>query len=223
MVNKSLFYFQQVHIFTYSDQEYQQLLQLENWTKQETDHLFDLCRQFDLRFMVIQDRWDSSRFPKRTVEDLKERYYDICNILNKVRVYMYYCLQKEAKHFVCLNSKARHTSGPEPKLIAYDADNEKRRKEQLKRLFERTPEQVEEEANLLAELRKIEARKKDRERKTQDLQKLITAADGGGAAGNAAGDHQAASHRGTPPDKKQQVRKKSTPFATPKAKIELLV
>lgn len=33
-----------------------------------------------------------------------------------------------------------------------------------------------------AEIKKIEARKKEREKKTQDLQKLITAADGGGMA-----------------------------------------
>lgn len=47
----------------------------------------------------------------------------------------------------------------------------------MKKLFERTPEQVEEEQTLLAESRKIEQRKKERDRKTQDLQKLITAAD----------------------------------------------
>jgi len=37
--------------------------------------------------------------------------------------------------------------------------------------------QVEEEQTLLAELRKIETRKKEREKKTADLQKLITAAE----------------------------------------------
>ena len=36
---------------------------------------------------------------------------------------------------------------------------------------------VEEEEHLIAELKKIELRKKEREKKTQDLQKLITAAD----------------------------------------------
>lgn len=63
------------------------------------------------------------------------------------------------------------------KVYIFDAEHEKRRKEQLKKLFERTPEQVDEEQTLLAELRKIEQRKKERDRKTQDLQKLITAAD----------------------------------------------
>lgn len=89
----------------------------------------------------------------------------------------------------------------EPK--AFDAEHERRRKEQLNRLFSRTPEQVsgwlekpiicyeitltyrchwpylqiEEEQMLTQELRKIEARKKEREKKTQDLQKLITGND----------------------------------------------
>lgn len=40
--------------------------------------------------------------------------------------------------------------------------------------------QVEEEQMLQNELRKIEARKKERDKKTQDLQKLITAADNQG-------------------------------------------
>lgn len=41
------------------------------WTKEETDQLFDLCERFDLRFIVIADRFPLSR----TVEELKDRYY----------------------------------------------------------------------------------------------------------------------------------------------------
>ena len=37
--------------------------------------------------------------------------------------------------------------------------------------------QIEEEEQLIVELKKIDQRKKEREKKTQDLQKLITAAD----------------------------------------------
>lgn len=144
-----------VQIPSYSDGEYAQLLLSDSWSRQETDHLFELCRRFDLRFMIIHDRWDRGRFPNRSIEDLKERYYNICNIL----------------------SRARSTSGQEVKIRAFDADHERKRKEQLKKLYYRTPEQVEEEQNLLNELRKIEMRKKEREKKTQDLQKLITAAD----------------------------------------------
>nr|CAG4648677.1 EOG090X076S [Polyphemus pediculus] len=183
-------------VVSFSDQEYQQCLQIDTWTKPETDYLLELCHQFDLRFPVVHDRWDTSKFPAKSLEDMKERYYDIFNLLNK----------------------ARRLTGPDCKFIAYDADHEKRRKLQLKRLFERTPDQVEEEANLQLELKKIEARKKDRERKTQDLQKLITAADNGSGVG---GTTETSNIRGTPPDKKQQTRKK-TPFNTPKAKLEIM-
>jgi DNA methyltransferase 1-associated protein 1 len=84
----------------------------------------------------------------------------------------------------------------------FDPEHEKRRKEQLKRLFERTPEQIEEEQMLLAELKKIEVRKKEREKKTQDLQKLITAA-----------DNQAEARK---LDKKAQKKKVPTQQARPK-------
>lgn len=68
----------------YSDMEYQQHLHDESWSRAETDYLFDMCRKFDLRFIVIQDKWDRERFPNRSVEDLKERFYSIQNTLAKV-------------------------------------------------------------------------------------------------------------------------------------------
>ncbi|KAK2167712.1 hypothetical protein LSH36_25g09076 [Paralvinella palmiformis] len=144
-----------VDVPVYSDLEYQQHLHDESWTRQETDHLFDLCKRFGLRFVIIQDRYDKTNFPNRSIEDLKERYYNICNILVKVRAPL----------------------GTDPKIRVFDADHERRRKEQLNKLFNRTAEQVEEEEYLISELKKIELRKKEREKKTQDLQKLITAAD----------------------------------------------
>ncbi|XP_053687754.1 DNA methyltransferase 1-associated protein 1 [Sabethes cyaneus] len=123
------------------------------WTKPQTDHLFELAKRFDVRFIIMADRWDRANYGSKTVEDLKERYYEVVGILNKVR------------------------GSPEKKIYLFDADHERRRKEQLKKLFDRTPKQIEEEQMLLNELKKIEARKKERERKTQDLQKLISQAD----------------------------------------------
>ncbi|XP_003425537.1 DNA methyltransferase 1-associated protein 1 [Nasonia vitripennis] len=142
----------QIPIPTYTNTEYTQHLVTSGWTRAETDHLFDLCRRFDLRFIVIHDRWDHKKYPARTVEDLKNRYYQVCAALSK--------------------AKQQHE-----KVYTFDSDHERRRKEQLKKLFERTSEQIEEEQVLITELRKIEQRKKERDRKTQDLQKLITAAD----------------------------------------------
>jgi hypothetical protein len=42
----------------YNDEEYESLLQFDaEWSKAETDYLFDLLARFDLRFMVVHDRW----------------------------------------------------------------------------------------------------------------------------------------------------------------------
>lgn len=34
----------------------------DGWTKAETDHLFDLCKRFDLRFVVVHDRYDHQQY-----------------------------------------------------------------------------------------------------------------------------------------------------------------
>lgn len=63
--------------------------------------------------------------------------------------------------------------------------------------------QVEEEQTLLAELKKIETRKKEREKKTADLQKLITAAE-------------------TPSEQRKQERKHSISHGIHKKKHSLV-
>ena len=60
----------------------------------------------------------------RSVEDLKERYYAIAGKLSQIR---------------------SPKSVGEEKVYVYDADHERRRKEQLRRLWDRTPEAIEEE------------------------------------------------------------------------------
>ena len=143
-----------IQIPVYSEQEYHQYLSRDDWSQEETDHLLDLCKRFDLRWHVIFDRYDHERFlrtKKRSLEDLKDRYYSICNGIRR----------------------ARRQPGEDCEEIVYDADHERRRRQQLARLFARTEEQVEEEAMLIQELKRIEARKKEREKKSQDLQKLI--------------------------------------------------
>lgn len=75
----------QLNIPTYSINEYNiHLKSNTKWTKAQTDHLFDLANRFDLRFIVMADRWDRATYGTKTVEDLKERYYEVTGILNKV-------------------------------------------------------------------------------------------------------------------------------------------
>lgn len=155
----------QLEIPCYTVADYNANLQTcpQKWSKEQTDHLFDLAKRFDLRFIIMADRWDRTQFGIKTVEDLKERYYEISGLISK------------SKGPILAASSDK-------KPFVFDVEHERRRKEQIKKLFERTSHQVREEQNLLNELRKIEARKKERERKTQDLQKLISQADQQGDA-----------------------------------------
>lgn len=67
------------------------------WTKEETDELFDLCERFDLRFILIADRFPSSR----TVEELKDRYYSGTSLFNKI-LYVALCYAFSLIHALCL-------------------------------------------------------------------------------------------------------------------------
>ena len=139
---------------SYTSVEYDQYLVDPNWTKEETDYFMDLCNQFDTRFIVIQDRYDTEKYKYRSIEDLKERYYGIVSTLEHVR---------------------SSSNGEPPKI--YDAAHERKRKEQLEKLWNRSREEVLEEERLIDELKRIESRKREREKKAQDLQKLISAVD----------------------------------------------
>ncbi|TKY61685.1 SWR1-complex protein 4 [Spatholobus suberectus] len=75
-------YNKSVDVIKYTDEEYDKYLTDPMWTKEETDQLFDLCERFDLRFIVIADRFPSSR----TVEELKDRYYSVSRAILIARV-----------------------------------------------------------------------------------------------------------------------------------------
>jgi len=66
--------------------------------------------------------------------------------------------------------------GTGAEILFYDAEHERRRKEQLIKLWNRSSDEVEEEEKLTAELKRIEGRRKEREKRALDLQKLITSA-----------------------------------------------
>ena len=147
-------YNKHIQFARYTDTEYNQYLIDENWTKIETDYLLELCQQFDLRFFVIHDRWDASRFvnaKSRSIDELKDRYYKVIGVMQKLKV------------------------GEDSQTYVFDLEHEQKRREQLEKLFNRTKEQVDEELYLIEELKKIEIRKREREKKQQDVNKLLTA------------------------------------------------
>lgn len=56
----------QVVLYRYDGEEWLNVISRDNelvsmgWTKEETDYLLDLLEQFDLRFVVVADRYNVS-------------------------------------------------------------------------------------------------------------------------------------------------------------------
>ncbi|KAJ1445026.1 hypothetical protein M885DRAFT_551176 [Pelagophyceae sp. CCMP2097] len=68
---------------TYTPHEYDRCLRDAGWTRADTDHLLQLCHQFELRWPVIADRY--APLPPRPLEQLQARYYAVAHALRDAR------------------------------------------------------------------------------------------------------------------------------------------
>ncbi|KAK4775541.1 hypothetical protein SAY87_023502 [Trapa incisa] len=127
-------YNKKVSLVKYTDEEYEKYLIDPAWTKEETDQLFDLCEQFDLRFIVIADRFPSSR----TVEELKYRYYSVSRTVLIARA----------------SSPADVAGNPLVK-DPYNMSQEIERKRALSMVLSQTKQQERKDAEVLAEAKRI--------------------------------------------------------------------
>ncbi|KAF3762915.1 hypothetical protein M406DRAFT_13553, partial [Cryphonectria parasitica EP155] len=151
-----------VQVPDYNEEQYDAKLQSDDWTKDETDYLFQLVRDFDLRWPLIWDRFEYS--PKqpddmdldgsstavvpaprqRTMEDLKARYYEVAAKMMEVQKPKQYMTQFEwDMHTMMLN---------------FDPDKEAQRKRFALNTMSRTEAEAKEEESLLIEVKRIMAR-----------------------------------------------------------------
>ncbi|KAH9943165.1 uncharacterized protein BXZ73DRAFT_87558 [Epithele typhae] len=122
-----------------------------DWTKEETDYLFGLMREYDGRFFVVHDRYESPNRKERTIEDIKDRYFSVCRKLVRNRAWL----------------GDEHSKAALIASLSYDKHRENTRKRYVKSLENRTPEQIAEEDALYLELEKLKENerrfKKDRD------------------------------------------------------------
>ena len=130
----------------YSNEEYEVLLQSSQWNRSETDHLMDLCYQYDLRWPVIVDRY--SLLPPRTLDEIRSRYYYVVARLKRSRT----GVSEEV-----IKSEAN---------VTLDIDFEKQRRANLELMFRKTKEDEVEEAQLKEELKSIDAALKKSKKST---------------------------------------------------------
>ena len=169
----------------YTDEVYESHLTDEGWSKAETDYLVALCHEYDLRWIVIADRYDyhpppsleegnnDSTLPsenqckRRSMEDLKTRYYTVAAKMMAIRQ--------------PLSSMSSSEFDTHEKMTKFDANQETRRKNMAEALLSRTPEEVKEEEVLLAELKRIV---NQQERWMEERKELYTRLDSPHSTGN---------------------------------------
>ncbi|PWA84096.1 myb-like transcription factor family protein [Artemisia annua] len=127
-------YNKSVDVIKYTDEEYEKHLTDSTWTKEETDQLFDLCERFDLRFVVIADRFPTPR----TVEELKNRYYSVSRAILIARA-------------PSPADVSGHPLVKEPYNISHEID----RKRALSLVLSQTKHQERKDAEVLSEAKKI--------------------------------------------------------------------
>ena len=143
-------------VFHYSTEEYNQHLRDDDWTKDETDYLIDMCEEYDLRFIVIADRYE---WPGKTrsIEDLKSRYYTICRRLIRSRI----------------SNEDLETRQSQLQAFTFDRQQEVERKRAVQQLLARTPEQLAEEEALYVEARRLEQNEAKFAREREELMRLL--------------------------------------------------
>ncbi|MCJ1380248.1 swr complex subunit [Xylographa soralifera] len=140
----------------YNDEQYEAHLKNDDWTREETDYLIQLALDFDMRWIVIADRYEyqAKEIPSdgdsmavtvtpkvRTMEDMKVRYYDVAA---KVMVLHH-----------PLSSMSTTEFDLHEKMTKFDPTQETTRKKLAEALLSRSPEEIREEEILLGELKRI--------------------------------------------------------------------
>jgi len=157
-----------ISIFQFSKEDYINYLNDDtgNWNEEETMKLWELCIKFDLRFHIIFDRFDSDGVGVKTIEDLKERYYDITLKLLKIN---------EEKNNGNMNEIISKKNENQKKInfFEFNSKNEKKRKFQFEKIYSRTTEQLEEEKYLQIEYKRIEQNVKKSQKSTEKKNKKL--------------------------------------------------
>ncbi|KAL4878526.1 hypothetical protein BJY04DRAFT_195565 [Aspergillus karnatakaensis] len=144
----------------YTMDEYNRHLRSDEWSREETDYLMDLVEEYDLRWVVIADRYDFHPQPVentetalvpskqvRTMEHMKSRYYFV------------------AASMLALDHPPSQMNESEfdmhEKMLKFDAERERHRKELAALQLNRTADEVREESILLEELKRITANEQE--------------------------------------------------------------
>ena len=168
----------QVQIPTYTDEQYETLLKSDDWTKAETDYLMDLCRDYDLRWILIADRYEPLDIPNQDALIAAAVENDDAMVLDsgadgQPQLPPTSTLQYPSRNMEVLKSRyytiaaklfelrvppsnmTQDEFSLLEKMRNFDAKTESTRKALVEKMFERTKDEADEEKILLDELSRI--------------------------------------------------------------------
>ncbi|CAA7260037.1 unnamed protein product [Cyclocybe aegerita] len=153
----------QPNSYQYSPEEYTRLLEDKDWTKEETDYLLSVVKEYDSRWYIVHDRYNFPGGHERTLEDLKDRYCSVCRKLIRNRPW------------------AGDDAGKTLLISSYQFDKEREvtRKKYLKSLEDRTPDQMAEEEALYIEVKRLEQSERRFKRDRENLLRTLAGIDSG--------------------------------------------
>lgn len=129
----------------YTEEEYEGHLRVPGWSREETDYLMEMCRQFSYRFVVVAERYEFASDAPRTVEDLRERYYYVRRKLAALRP-------------SASSASAAPSPSPVPDSLLYDKEADRHYRLKLDALHRRPVETSHEElllSEMMAQLRLV--------------------------------------------------------------------
>ncbi|KAF5390633.1 hypothetical protein D9757_002634 [Collybiopsis confluens] len=150
-------------VYQWSQDEYSRHLEDSDWTKEETEYLFKIANEYDLRWYIIHDRYEYPNGRERELEDLKDRYYSVCRKLIRNRTWA----GDEASRNALLLS------------FHYDKERETIRRKYVASLANRTPDQIQEEEALYVELKRLEQNERQFKKDRENLLRTLAGIDSG--------------------------------------------
>ena len=160
---------------SYTDEQYETNLKSDTWSKEETDYLINTAKEYDLRWIIIGDRYNyqpsetsegdamvtAAKPTLRTIEDLKARYYDVA--------------AKTMTLHHPMSSMSTAEFDLHEKMTKFDPARETTRKKLAEGLLHRTPDEIKEEEILLGELKRIVTNEERFSRERKELYERLQA------------------------------------------------
>jgi DNA methyltransferase 1-associated protein 1 len=199
--------------YTYSQEEYTRFLEGKfissyactayllvdkDWTKDETDILFNVVREYDTRWYVVHDRYEPPPdSPTRSLEVKHQSFCSCtaltCNRISRTDTTVFaensfgidpgQAMRRVKLSFSIAISltKVRDSCDSVTILIALDriSDRERMRKDYIASLEDRTPEEIAEEEALFIELKRLEQNERKFKKERDELLRTLLGIDSG--------------------------------------------